>query len=153
MANELCGACPTNLRPGNRRDLGSCAAVASTLAALISEQYPQQTADSLNGKKRFLCRSCYRSIERLLKLRAEVESLETTIKEKLRKRSELETRSGERTPPRRRRRSDGAGTSHSPTKRKCVDTPTRHAIQSLQPAGDSPLVAVSLTQKISYVTM
>ena len=34
---------------------------------------------------------------------------------------------------------------YSPRKRRCLGTPVRLAIQSLQPAGDSPLVAVSST--------
>ena len=111
-----------------------------------------------------ICKPCYRNIERLSKIRAELSSLEAKVDDNLKKRADLEpsisqgheesTEAGSHrrrsrgtctvsTPTRVRRRSKGTPDSPSSRKRRRVDTPTRRALLSLQPFSDSPLVAVS----------
>ena len=158
--DSLCGTCLTVLKPGNRRNLdhGSCAAVLSTLSALVDETCPQLAAVVRYGSGGKICKPCYRSIERLSNLRTEISTLEAKVCDNLKKRAELvggtsqnQSETVAPSPRKRSRESYFLNTPprvcrrdlpfHSPLSRKRarIDTPTRQAVLSLQPSSDSPV--------------
>ena len=76
----LCRACPTVTKAGERRDLKkpSSAAVVSAFVSLLQDRCSEVTlVGALDGSNastdpQFFCLSCFRKIERLVKLKAEM---------------------------------------------------------------------------------
>lgn len=89
-----------------------------------------------------LCRTCVRSLERLMKLKTDVTTKETELREQISRLRDLYRSSSPvqyaATPP---KRSDSDPTLQG--KRRLYDTPTRRTLQSMVPSCSSPAVAVS----------
>ena len=153
----VCRACSAPVRkPNDRRNLDSASSenVASELKQLV-ERFLPGTAISTSDNS-YACRPCFKRIEKLLKLRKATEDIEKEVIVNLMHAAHLyeaphrkeEEEGGSSSTPRisRRRLSEDLAESTPRSKRrrirKSLDTPTRQAVDRLQPCGESPLVAV-----------
>ncbi len=137
-----------------RRNLANPASqhVVATFVEFVGQLYPQWTV-AFPTNDSFACLPCFRSLEKLLKLRKNAREIESKLEENLKRVAERLDSVSEQgtsctvTTPRSRRSKRPAGkdtTCSTPRakRRRPLDTPTRTAIQRLQPSGPSPLVAV-----------
>ena len=148
-----CGVCLVAVpRSDLRRNIASASSrrVTAALKDFLERQWPQMTVTSVpeHGYS-FVCLQCFRSLEKLLKLRESIEDIEKKLLENLRRLAPSAANVDEAadvssTPHRsKRQRNEGDFTPRG-KRRRLLSTPVRTAIKLLQPSQASPLVAVRI---------
>ena len=134
-------------RTAKRRILSSASTkhFISVFKEIIDRRYPG-VSQTLATEGSLLCILCFRRLEGILKLRHQLSEKEKIVEDSLDHGTLMEFSAKHLlpeacTPPRKQARIEGIRGS-TPRRRRRIDTPTRHAIQRLQPAA-SPIVAVS----------
>ena len=147
-----CRACSTPVqRPEQRRNLASSASqhVVPVLKGIVERLHPRRVL-TLPANDAFVCRSCFTSLEKLIKLKNDVGEMERKLEDSLKaieERFELRANvSPAGTPLRASKRQSLPSADSTPRRkrRRLLDTPTSKTVQQLQVLGESPLVAVGL---------
>ena len=126
---------------------------------IIEELQPSSGAEAIVSGT-FLCRTCLRNIEKLIKLRKEVQKCEEELRRQInvvaaqfgltRDTTEATTTSTTTTPRAGRRGREEPTTRSPATKRRRYDTPVRRQLQQMVPTELSPAVSVSCLYRPSY---
>ena len=158
-----CLLCLLVIKPKERLVLHNPASrhVITVLEGFLNELEPASTA-ALHADAS-ICRSCVRSLEKFLRLKKDLAMIEEDIRLKMdrlgakhglrRREAGLGQVAVQRTPEKRSADTAELGTSLASYKRRKYDTPIRNMFERMVPTGSSPVVAVSIILKLTYIPL